>query len=257
MERPREFVLLSVRGIANRLGTDPATMVRIVRGMQFSSYREFQHYLHDLSILSATSLDMMQLKKKGSLALPKFVGISLEQDVKNLQRLMRNLDTVRVAGLARRIHGARRILLLGGDLAFSLVKFFEYQLALLGLPVFVATTPGEVVHKVRHMEKRDLVIAVTFGRGLRQTVDGLAQARSNGAYCVGISDTLVSPVSRFADEQFLTAVETPSYGASYVAPIALLNAIVVACGNYRRGRTLALLKIVDEEQRHGFRWYEA
>ena len=43
-ERPREFVLLSVRALAERLGTDPATMIRIVRGLQFASYREFQHY---------------------------------------------------------------------------------------------------------------------------------------------------------------------------------------------------------------------
>jgi DNA-binding MurR/RpiR family transcriptional regulator len=257
MERPREFVLLSVRATADRLGTDPATMVRIVRGMQFGSYREFQHYLQDLSIANATSLDMMRRGEKGARALPKSVGISLEQDVKNLQRLVRSLDSAQVAGLARRIHKARRILVLGGDLALSLVRFLEYGLALLGLPVFTATSPGEVVHKVRHMEKRDLVIAITFGRGLRQTVDGLAQARNNGAYCVGISDTLVSPISRFAHEQFLTAVETPSFGASYVAPIALLNALMMACGNYRRGRTLALLKRVEQEQRHGFRWYEA
>src|SRR5262249_36949595 len=49
-ERPREFVLLSVRAGAERLGTAPATMIRIVRGMQFASYREFRHYVHELSI---------------------------------------------------------------------------------------------------------------------------------------------------------------------------------------------------------------
>ncbi len=59
-EHPRGFVLLSVRALAKRLKTDPATMIRIVRGMQFRSYREFQHYLHELSIAHATSLDTMQ-----------------------------------------------------------------------------------------------------------------------------------------------------------------------------------------------------
>jgi RpiR family carbohydrate utilization transcriptional regulator len=59
-EHPRDFVLLSVRALAQRLKTDPATMIRIVRGMKFESYREFQHYLHELSIAQATSLDTMQ-----------------------------------------------------------------------------------------------------------------------------------------------------------------------------------------------------
>jgi len=100
------------------------------------------------------------------------------------------------------------------------------------------------------------VLAVSYRRGLRQTIEGLRQARAQGAYCVGVTDTLVSPVNQFAQECFLTRVETPSYGASYVAPIALCNAIVVACANYRRARTLALIKAMDQEQRHGFRWYE-
>jgi hypothetical protein len=31
----------------------------------------------------------------------------------------------------------------------------------------------------------------------------------------------------------------------------------VACANYRRARTLALLKQADFEQRAGFRWFDA
>jgi RpiR family carbohydrate utilization transcriptional regulator len=60
LEHPREYVLLSVRAMALRLNTDPATIVRIVQGLGFSSYREFQHHLHELSIAFATPLDMMQ-----------------------------------------------------------------------------------------------------------------------------------------------------------------------------------------------------
>lgn len=256
-EHPREFVLLSVRALAERLKTDPATMIRIVRGMKFESYREFQHYLHELSIAQATSLDTMQSGAGRQATVPAKIKASLEQDLENLKALMQGLDTIRLAQLARRLHSARRIVFLGGDLAANLVKFLEYQLAVLGLPVAVAVLPGEVVHKVRHVGKQDVVVAVSYRRGLRQTVEGLRQARALGAYCVGVTDTLVSPINQFAHECFLTRVETPSYGASYVAPIALCNAIVVACANYRRARTLAVIKQMALEQKHGFRWYEA
>jgi DNA-binding MurR/RpiR family transcriptional regulator len=63
-------------------------------------------------------------------------------------------------------------------------------------------------------------------------------------------------VARFSDESFLASVETTSFGASYSAPMALLNVILVACANYRRSRTLALMREADKEQRLGFRWYE-
>jgi len=162
-----------------------------------------------------------------------------------------------VAALTRRFYSAKKVILLGGDLAANLVKFLEHHLIMLGLPVSSATTPAEVVYKVRMTGKRDLVIAVSYGRGLRQTVEGLRQAQANGAYCVGITNTLISPLNQFANECFLTSVDTPSFGASYVAPMAFLNVIIAACANYRRSRTLTLLKLVEDEQKHGFRWYES
>src|ERR1700688_4019646 len=60
LDHPRDYVLLSVRAMAKRLRTDPATVVHIVRGLGFASYRDFQRHLHDLSIAFATSLDTMQ-----------------------------------------------------------------------------------------------------------------------------------------------------------------------------------------------------
>src|SRR2546425_4604632 len=141
-EHPRGFVLLSVRALAKRLKTDPATMVRIVRGMQFGSYREFQHYLHELSIAHATSLDTMQTGSTGAFTIPRQARASLDQDLKNLDSLAHSLDARRITDLARRLYTAKRIVLLGGDLAANLVKFLEHHLVILGLPVTSATSPA-------------------------------------------------------------------------------------------------------------------
>lgn len=257
VESPREFVLLSVRTLATRLKSDPATIVRVVRAMGFAGYREFQRFLHDLSIAHATSLDLMRASSTRDSSIPAHVRESLEKESRNLQALRNSLEYKRLEALARRVYGANRILLLGGDLASMLVGYFEYHLMMLGLTVLTATTAGRVAHTSRNMTRGDLVFAISFRRGLRQTVEGLQAASARGAYCVGITDTFVSPIARFADECFLASVETPSFGASYVAPIALLDVLVVACANYRRGRTLTLLKQAENEQRLGFRWYEA
>jgi RpiR family carbohydrate utilization transcriptional regulator len=256
LEHAREFVLLSIRASAERLKTDPATMVRIVRGMGFAAYRDFQHYLQELSIAHATSMDMMAASSARGSSIPAQIQASLEQDLKNLEAFTRTLDADRVMRLTRRIYSSKRILLIGGDLAANLVKFLEHHLMILGLPASCAITHAEVVHKIRHLGKKDLVIAISFRRGLRQTVEGLREAMQKEVYTVGVTDSAVSPICEFANECFFLSVDAPSFGASYVAPIALLNAIVVACANYRRSRTMSLIKKVEEEQRHGFRWYD-
>lgn len=256
LEHPREFVLLSVRAMAKRLRTDPATIVRIVRGLGFGSYREFQRHLHDLSLAFATSLDTMQTAEENG-NMPALVRDSLERDIKNLQALKNSLDAQRLVALAKCLHKARRIVVIAGDLAAYLAQYLEYQLSVIGLPVFAATSPGRISHLIRPLTKNDVVIAITFRRGLRQTVEGIQQARSRGAHCVGIADTFLSPLCRQCQEVFLAGIQSTSFGASYTAPIALLNALLAACGQVRRGATLALVKEIAEEQRKGYRWYSA
>jgi len=254
LEHPREYVLLSVRAMAKRLRTDPATIVRIVRGLGFGSYREFQHHLHELSLAFATSLDTMQSGGRDP-NVPSHVLDSLELDIKNLQGLKNSLDAQRLVALAKRFHEARRIVVIAGDLAAELADYLEYQISLLGLPIFAATSTGRILHMVRSVNKQDLLVAISFRRGLRQTVEGAQQARARGAYCVGIADMYLSPLARECDEIFLASVESTSYGASYVAPVALLNSLIAAVGQYRRAQTLAIVKEIADEQRKGFRWY--
>lgn len=253
-EHPREYVLLPIRDVAAKLRTDPATVLRIVRGLGFASYRTFKVYLHELSIASATSLEVLRGDTSPDSSILSHGQKALEQDVRNLHALRNTLDLKRVAALAKRIHNARRILILGGDLAISLVDFLEYRLTLLGFPAVAATTPGHVANSARNCTKQDLVIAISFRRGLRQTVEGLQQAHANGAYCVGITDTFISPIARFADECFLTPVEA-HLSNSYTVPMSFLNVLLTICAHQHRARTVRILKKADEEQRHGFRWY--
>jgi len=254
LEHPREYVLLSIRAMAARLHTDPATIVRIVRGLGFGSYREFQRHLHEMSLAYATSLDTMQ-SGGGDGNMPAHVLDSLEQDFRNLHGLKNSLDARRLVALAKRFYEARRIVLVANDLATTIAFYLEYQLSVLGLPVFSGTSAGRILHLIRSVNKKDLVLAISFRRGLRQTIEGAEQARAHGAYCVGIADTYVSPLARVCDEMFLASIESTSFGASYAAPIALVDAILAAVGQYRRPQTLAMAKEIAEEQRKGVRWY--
>src|SRR5438876_942731 len=195
-------------------------------------------------------MDVRQRRKRGSesenLAL-RIVNLSerRQQIIRPVLANPRKFVLLRVRDLAKEF---------GADAATSLVTFLEYSLTLLDLPVFAGIGHGRIVHLARAAKKSDIAIAISFRRGLRMTVEGLEQARTNGAYCVGVADSLLSPLFRFAHTTFLLPVETPSFGVSYVAPMALFNALLAACANIQRRRTLTLLREVDREQRHGSRW---
>ena len=255
LDRPRDFVLLSVRKLADALGADAMAVLRAIRDMGFKTYPDFRRYLHELALVQATQLDPMTGGRARKSDLSAHQLNSLSQDADNLASLRRTVDVVRLEALAVRLYDARRIVLLGGDMASVLVTFLQYNLAVIDLPSVACTRPGEVVHAVRGLTESDVVVAITFRRGLRQTVEGVRQARAKGAYCVGVTDTHLSPLARFAQEYFVTPVESPLYGVSYVAPMSLLNMLLVACVTKGRTRTLTLLRTANAEQREGFRWY--
>lgn len=255
LEDPRQFVLLSVRDMAAKLGTDPATTVRIARGLGFESYKEFQHYLHELSVVRSTSLDTMQAGLPPDSSVNSRMQQCLNQELKNFRALYNGLDLKRLEAAARRVWKARRIVLMGGDAATCLVAYLEYHFNILGLPAIIATAPGPAVHVVRGLNNEDLVIAISFRRGLRMTIEGIQQARKLGAYCIGITDTYISPVARFSDEFFLAPIDTTSFGASYSAPLCLFEVFLLAISEVNRTKTLQIMKKVAEEQSHGFRFY--
>ncbi len=255
-EDPRQFVLLSVRDLAKKLGTDPATTVRIARGLGFESYKEFQRYLHELSVVRATSLDTMESGTLPGSNVKTQMKICLDQELKNVRALYSGMDLDRIEAAARRLWKARRILIVGGDAAASLVTYLDYPLRMLGMPVSSVTTPGLTVHEVRLLGKHDVIIGISFRRGLRMTIEALRQAKQQGAYCIGITDTFISPVARFSDEFFLTKVDMKSFGASYTAPTFFLNLLITAIAEIDRNRTLQIMKKVAEEQTHGYRFFQ-
>jgi len=256
LEHPRDYVLLSVRALAKKLRTDPATIIRIVHGVGFANYKQFQRHLHELSLAYATSLDTMP-QSESSGGLDAHARDSIFRDLKNLQGLKNALDPVRLSALARKFYRARRVVILGGDLASVIAEYLGYQLNLLGLPISVALSAGAATYTVRFLTRQDLVVSITFRRGLRYTVEATQHARLRGAYCVGISDTYVSPLARICHEMFIASVDSVYFGASYTAPIALTNAILTAVGEFRRSRTMEIARELAEEQRKGSRWYSS
>jgi DNA-binding MurR/RpiR family transcriptional regulator len=159
--------------------------------------------------------------------------------------------------LAKRIHGARNILVVGVDLAASLAWFLAYGLIPLG---FSAEAPvgstGNLQHKIDLLTTKDLLVAISFGKCLRETVEAVDRAHGRGIPTFGITDSDTTPIALHCDDYLLAPTSSPSFTGSYVAPMALLNTIIVACAHLRPKRALAMLSRTEQEYRTGRRWYQ-
>lgn len=257
LENPDETFFLSSRALARRYRVDPATIVRTVQALGYERYTDFATDLREHFVSRLTPYRILKATTDEKRSLADHVRHSLERDLGNLNRLQSGLDPERVVSFARRIHQARRILVVGADLAAALAAFLAYALLPLG---FDAESPvgsgGNLQHKVRLLSRKDLLVAISFGRCLRVSVEAAKLARSRGVPTVAITDSDTTPLARECDGYFLASTAGATFTGSYVAPMALLNAVVLACAEIAPRRSLALLRQTEKEYLSGPRWYE-
>jgi DNA-binding MurR/RpiR family transcriptional regulator len=231
--------------------------VRTVQALGYERYTDFAKDLREHFVSRLTPYRILKATTDEKRSLADHVRHSLERDLGNLNRLQSSLDSERVVSFARRIHQARHILVVGSDLAASLAWFFAYALLPLGLNAESPVgTEGNLRHKVRLLAKNDLLIAVSFGRCLRVTVEVAKLARSQGVPTIAVTDSDTTPLARECDDYFVASTAGSTFSGSYVAPMALLNAVVLACAEIAPGRALALLRQAENEYLSGSRWYE-
>src|SRR5205814_4703004 len=108
LERPRDYVLLSARKLAEAVGSDAIAVLRAIRGMGFTGYAGFRQYLHELALVQATQLDAMQNGLPKDSNVPVYLGESLARDTANLASLRQTLDAKRIEALASRMYRSRR-----------------------------------------------------------------------------------------------------------------------------------------------------
>jgi DNA-binding MurR/RpiR family transcriptional regulator len=109
--------------------------------------------------------------------------------------------------------------------------------------------------KVNLLGSKDLLIGISFGRCLQDTVDAVIGAHKRKVPTFGLSDSDTSPIARFSDSFWVTSIANPSFHGSYVAPLAAINALLVACAHLHPQRSLEVLRNKEQELRSGTRWY--
>jgi DNA-binding MurR/RpiR family transcriptional regulator len=257
LDNHEETFFLSSREMAKRYKVDAATIVRTVQALGYERFADFAADLRQHFVNHITPYTVLKAATQEKRSVTQQIQHCLERDLENLSVLRSSLAAARVVDLAKRIHGARSILVVGVDLAASLSWFLAYGLTPLG---FAAEAPigstGNLQHKIDLLTPKDLLVAISFGKCLRETVEAVDRARGRGIPTFGITDSDTTPIALHCDEYLLASTSSPSFTGSYVAPIGLLNTIIVACAHLRPKRALAMLSRTEQEYRTGRRWYQ-
>ncbi len=254
LDNAEENHFLSSRALAKRYEVDKATIVRSIQVLGYKRYAEFAADLRAHFVSRITPYTLMKSAAREKRSVADHIAHSLEMELQNLQALRSSLDASNVIDVAKRLNRARRIVVVGVDFAAGLAYLLAYGLVSLG---YNAEAPvgsaGSLHQKISLLGPKDLLIAISFGRCLQATVDAVLHARQNDVPTFGITDSDKTPIARFCDFFWIASIANPSFHGSYVAPLAAMDALFVACAHLQPKRALALLRRKDQDSRS--RWY--
>jgi DNA-binding MurR/RpiR family transcriptional regulator len=258
LQNSEDTYFLSSRELAQRYGVDAATIVRTIQVLGYDRYADFAADLRSHFVLRMSVYTVMKAAARENRSVAGHIEHGLEMEANNLNALRSELSAKRVIEVARLISKSRRVLIVGIDLAATLSHLLSYGLVSLGINAEAPLgSTGNLLQKVRLLEPRDLLVAISFGRCLRDTVDSAISARDRRVPTFAITDSDRSPLARYCDSYWIASIANPSFNASYVAPVAAINALLVACAHLRPTRSLALLKEKEKELKSGSRWYRS
>ncbi len=254
LDNAEENHFLSSRALAKRYEVDKATIVRSIQALGYKKDADFAADLRAHFVSRITPYTLMKSAAREKRSIADHVEHSLEVELNNLQALRSSLDAAQVIEMAKRLKRARRIVVVGVDFAAGLAYLLAYGLTSLG---YNAEAPvgsaGSLHQKVSLMGPKDLLVAISFGRCLQATVDAVLHARQNEVPTFGITDSDKTPIARFSDFFWSASIANPSFHGSYVAPLAAIDALIVACAHLQPERALAMLRRKDLDSRS--RWY--
>jgi DNA-binding MurR/RpiR family transcriptional regulator len=104
---------------------------------------------------------------------------------------------------------------------------------------------SDVFDQMINITKDDLVIGIGFPRYAARTIEALSFAQSKGTKVVAITDSLLSPLATKAEYTLIAQSNMASFVDSLVAPLSVINALIVAVGLREKDNISNLFKELE------------
>ena len=240
---------------ANRLGktvgVSESTVVRFAVDLGFDGYPSMQKAMREMVLNRLTSVQRLEVASN-RMGDQDVVSTVIHSDMEKLRQTDETLDRNEFTAAVNAILKAKRIYILGVRSVAPLANFLGYYLNYMFHNVHVVSgvSAGEMFEKIVSVNSEDVVIAFSFPRYSASTTKGARYCRSAGATVIGITDSKDSPLGQCSDHVLLAKSDMVSLVDSLVAPLSLVNALIVAIASRREkelSQTFANLERIWDE----------
>ena len=215
------------------VGVSESTVVRFADALGYDGYPELQKSLQELIRNKLTSVQRIQLT--GDLQPNDVLRSVLKSDVSNIRATIDSIDNASFNAAINALLEAKKVYIVGLMSAAPLAQFLAYYLGfVMDNVVMVSGAMGNIYEDLFRISSEDVCIGISFPRYSNRTIDALDFARGKEATIIAITDSVSSPIAEKAEHALVARSDMAGFADSLVAPLSLINAIIVACSLRRR-----------------------
>ena len=216
--------------LGDSVGVSESTVVRFAIELGFSGYPKLQKALQELIKNKLTSIQRLELSNDYACEENVLRGV-LKSDIENLRATLEKINLENFNSVIDEIFKAKTVYIVGLRSSSAIAEFLGFYLRLIIKDVrVVAHNISNIFEQMINCDEGDLVIGIGFPRYALRTINGLEFAKERKAKVVAITDSNVSPLATVADYALIAQSNMASFVDSLVAPLSVINALIVAVG---------------------------
>lgn len=233
--------------LGRTVGVSESTVVRFAVELGYDGYPTMQKAMQEMVLNRLTSVQRIEVAND-RIGDQDILSLVLQSDMEQLRKTVSSVDRKDFSSAVNAILDARRIYVLGVRSASALASFLGYYLNLMfeDVHTITASGTGQVLEKLISAGPDDVVIAFSYPRYSTSTVTGASFCHSKGAKIVAMTDSRTSPLGQTSDFVLQTKSDMASLVDSLVAPLSVVNALVVALAARREEKLAKTFSRLEE-----------
>ena len=216
-------------------GVSESTVVRFASELGYDGYPSMQRALQEMIRSRLTSTQRIQAADN-LFGGQDVLSAVIQSDMDKLRMVAEEADRTEFNKVVDLILGAGHLYILGVRTSSFVAGYLNFYLHLLSENVTLvqSNAAGEIFEQLLRIGPGDVMIAISFPRYSKVTMNTVKFAQDRGATIVAITDNELSPVYQMAEAALLAPSEMISFVDSMVAPLSLINALLIAVGSRMR-----------------------
>ncbi len=224
-----------------------STVVRFAIELGFEGYPEFQHCLQELVRTKLTSFQRIEVTNN-LIGDGDVLDKVLLADSDKIKHTLEEIDRAAFDEAVDKLVNAKSIYVVGIRASSTLASFLGHSLSMIfdNVRTLSPSTGSELFEQILNIGEGDVIIAITFPRYSKKIINAVDYARHRGANVISITDSAASPIAQSAHQLLLARSDMASFVDSLVAPLSIINAIVVAVSRKKQDELKIRLRKLEE-----------